>query len=115
VGRRDGGERSLRNLRELALVVLVGIVVIGIVLAEPPVPALSLGDPFCRQRGVDAHTHQLALGDDCRAARESRRYVARRCTHVLVGLAATLAELSAIDFARAYATAALGLRINADC
>jgi uncharacterized membrane protein len=102
-------EQSLRNLRELALIVLAGIVVIGIVLAEPPfllypLAILSAGSV------VGMLTLVNSLLTTIVARRENRAVTWRDAAPMLlVGLAATLIELSTIDFARAYATAALGL------
>jgi len=103
------GERSLRNLRELALVVLAGVVVIGIVLAEPPVllyplAILSAGSVVWMLTLINSLLATIA------ARRENRAATWRDAAPMLlIGLAATLAELSTIDFVRAYATAALGL------
>ena len=103
------GERSLRELRELGLIVLAGLAVILIVLAEPPVLLYPLGDSFQRQRVVDAHAHQFGAGDHRRAARNRASPGGRPRRMLLVGLAMTLVELSTIDFGRAYVTAALSL------
>jgi uncharacterized membrane protein len=102
-------ERSLRNLRELALIVLVGVVVIGIVLAEPPVllyplAILSAGSVVGMLTLINSLLATIV------ARRENRAMTWRDAAPMLlIGLAATLAELSTIDFVRAYATAKLGL------
>jgi len=102
-------EQSLRNLRELAFVVMVGIVVIGIVLAEPPIllyplAILSAGSVVWMLTLINSLLATIV------ARRENRAISWRDAAPMLlIGLAATLAELSTIDFVRAYATAKLGL------
>jgi uncharacterized membrane protein len=102
-------ERSLRNLRELGLVVLVGIVIIGIVLAEPPallypLAILSSGSVLWMLTLINSVLVTIF-------ARQENRAVTWRnaAPLMLVGLAMTLAELSTIDLGRAYLTRALGL------
>jgi uncharacterized membrane protein len=103
------GERSLRNLRELALVVLAGAAVVGIVLAEPPVllyplAILSAGSVVWMLTLINSLLATIA------SRRENRAVTWRDAAPLLlVGLAATLVELSAIDFGRAYLTRVLGL------
>ena len=103
------GERSLRNLRELVLVVLAGIVVIGVVLAEPPVllyplAILSAGSVVWMLTLINSLLATIV------ARRENRAVTWKDAAPMLlIGLAATLAELSMIDFVRAYATAKFGL------
>jgi uncharacterized membrane protein len=102
-------EHSLSDVRELGVMVLAGAVVIGIVLAEPPVllyslAILSSGSVLWMLTLINSLLATLT------ARRENRAVRWRDAAPLmLVGLAMTLVELSTIDLGRAYLTRALGL------
>jgi hypothetical protein len=102
-------ERSLRGLRELGGVVLAGLAVILVVLAEPPallypLAILSSGTVLWMLTLINSVLATLA------ARRENRSFTWREAAPLMiVGLAMTLVELSMIDFGRAYLTRLLGL------
>jgi uncharacterized membrane protein len=102
-------ERSLRDLRELGLIALVGVVVIGIVLAEPPallypLAILSSGSVLWMLTLINSVLATIF------ARRENRAVTWRNAAPLmLVGLAMALGELSTIDLGRAYLTRLLGL------
>lgn len=102
-------ERSLRNLRELGVVALGGIAVILVVLAEPPallypLAILSSSSVLWMLTLINSVLATIA------ARRENHAFGWRQAApFMIVGLAMTLAELSTIDFGRAYLTRLLGL------
>jgi hypothetical protein len=102
-------ERSLRDLRELGLIALAGVVVIGIMLAEPPallypLAILSSGSVLWMLTLINSVLVTVF------ARRENRAITWRDAAPLmLVGLAMTLIELSTIDLGRAYLTRLLGL------
>ena len=103
------GEQSLRDLRELGLIVLASVIVIGVVLVEPPallypLAILSSGSVLWMMTLINSVLATLF------ARRENVALTWRDAIPaMLVGLAMALVELSAIDFARAYLTHLLGL------
>jgi uncharacterized membrane protein len=102
-------DQSLRDLRELGLIVLASVVVIGVVLAEPPVllyplAILSSGSVLWMLTLINSVLVTIF------ARRENLAVTWRRAAPLmLVGLAMALGELSTIDLGRAYLTRALGL------
>ncbi len=103
------GERALRNVRELGVVMLGGIAMILIVLAEPPLllyplAILSSGSVLWFITLINSFMATII------ARRENRASSWRQAAPMLlVGLALALVELSVIDFGRAYLTNLLGL------
>jgi len=102
-------EHSLRDLRELGVLVLAGVAVMGLVLAEPPallypLAILSSGSVLWLLTLINSLLATIA------ARKENLARVWRDAAPMmLVGLAMALIELSAIDFGRAYLTRVLGL------
>jgi uncharacterized membrane protein len=102
-------ERSLRDLRELGMIALAAVVVIGIVLAEPPMllyplAILSSASVLWMLTLINSVLVTIA------ARRENRALTWRDAAPLMVvGLAVALAELSAIDLGRVYLTRSLGL------
>lgn len=102
-------EHSVRDVRELGLMVLVGAAVIGAVLAEPPLllyplALLSSGGVLWVLTLINSMLATIA------ARRENHAATFKDAAPLmLVGLAMTLVELSAIDLGRVYLTRALGL------
>jgi len=102
-------EHSVRDVRELGLMVLVGAAVIGTVLAEPPMllyplAVLSSGGVLWVLTLINSMLATIA------ARRENHAATFKDVVPLmLVGLAMTLVELSAIDLGRVYLTRALGL------
>jgi len=102
-------EHSVRDVRELGLMVLSGVAVIGIVLAEPPMllyplAVLSSGGVLWVLTLINSLLATIAARRENRAATWWGA-----APLLLVGLAMALLELSAIDLARVYLTRALGL------
>jgi uncharacterized membrane protein len=102
-------EHSVRNVRELGLMVLVGAAVVGVILAEPPIllyplAILSSGGVVWVLTLINALLATIA------ARRENHAVTFKDAAPLLLaGLAMALVELSAIDLGRVYLTRALGL------
>ncbi len=102
-------ERSLHNLLELGLIVLAGLGIAALVLAEPPallypLAILSSGSVVLMMTLINSVLATIT------ARRENKALSWRAASPLmLVGLAMALVELGAIDFGRAYLTQALGL------
>jgi uncharacterized membrane protein len=102
-------QHSVRDLRELGLMVLAGAAVIGAILAELPMllyplAILSSGGVLWVLTLVNSLLATIA------ARRENRAVTFKDAAPLLlVGLAMALVELSAIDLGRVYLTRALGL------
>lgn len=102
-------ERSLRDLRELGLVVLASVAVIGLVVAEPPallypLAILSSGSVVWMLTLISSVLVTIIV------RRENTAFTWRDAAPMMiVGLALTLIELSLIDLGRAWLTQALGL------
>jgi len=102
-------EHSVRDMRELGLMVLAGAAVIGAILAEPPMllyplAILSSGGVLWVLTLINSLLATIA------ARRENHAVSFKDAAPLmLVGLAMALMELSAIDLGRVYLTRALGL------
>jgi hypothetical protein len=103
------GERSLRDLRELGAVMLLSVVAIGLVLTESPLllyPLAILSSISVLWMFALINTVVATVV----ARRENTAHTWLDAAPVMIaGLALALAELSVIDFGRAWLTQALGL------
>jgi len=103
------GERSLRDLPELGLVMLASLIVAGIVVAEPPallypLAILSSGSVLWMLTLINSVLATIIV------RRENTALAWRDAAPMMiVGLALTLTELSLIDLGRAWLTQTLGL------